>query len=86
MALAAHSDLTLLLSGVAPGLSPGGSLRLVCMDATPPPATMSPTGGEWPEGHSGATTRESWVQSPHWSGDFRLFPQEGEMFRRRVGR
>ena len=33
MALAAHSDFTLLLSEVSPGSSPGGSLPLVYMYA-----------------------------------------------------
>ena len=49
MALAAHSDFTLLLSEVSPGSSPGGSLPLVYMYPPRLPAT-GPYCAEWPDG------------------------------------
>ena len=44
---------------------------------------------QWPflcqRGSWGPRICELWVLSPHWSGDFRLFPQEGKTLGRRVG-
>ena len=55
MALAAHSDFTLLLSEVSPGSSPGGSFPLVYTDAPPPPPSRTGLScAECPEGLSGA--------------------------------
>ena len=76
-----HIEFTLLLSGVSPGLSPGGCLLLVCMDAHPR-ALLVQSGwrGSWRP-----RTPLFLVLSPHCLGDLRLFSQEGETFGRRVG-